>query len=330
MAPVRIPRDDEDEDMQLAVPMAAAFNQDTTTPMSARVGAPQQAPGGGLRETPIDMQSPHYGLPETRTAVLTQTSYLAVIPPDLVGNTTQFRIRLNTPVDWFFTTTLTSAAAGATYSAGLYTNLMRTNNSNVWSTPPFNFPTTLSALERPQWRTYWESHYQYYTVLGLEYKMTFHNPQQNPGCDMVVATFTDSFSTTNANNVHPLNASMQVMENWPDVTFRRVSSAGDNDFSKAYETIKGYWRPGQVKSSVENDEDIRTWTKVGSLPSLTEMLTVSVSKAWDNTVATTGLNVRMDMRWIVQYKDLAPQYRWPTSGQTSIAVVAPSDILFTS
>lgn len=334
MLPARVPNDD-DEDMETAVnmiePMRGGGGDGGVTTLAARGGPPGSGTpgGGGLKETPITLQQHHFGLPDTRTVVLTQTSYLAVIPQDTNGATTIFQLRLNTPVDWFATTGLATAVPGAAFGAGLYTNRIPVSQNGTWPASTQTFPNVLSASERPQWRTYWEKHYTYYTVLGCEYTLTFLNPQTNFNADQVVATFMDSYSATNATNIHPTTATLQVMEHWPDVKFRRVSSAGDGNMSRAYETIKGYYRPGTMRSSVENDEDIKTWTKVGSLPSLTELLTVCVAKAWDNSNATTGLNVRMDMRWIVQYKDLQVNFRWP-AGQTAVTVSAPADIVYTS
>ena len=123
---------------------------------------------------------------------------------------------------------------------------------------------------------------------------------------------------------------MGYMEQWPDVKFRRVASASENR-AQAFETIKGFYRPGQNKNSVENDEDIKTWTKVGSLPSLTETMTVALSKAWDNAIVEpTGLNIRIDMRWIVQYKDTWPILHWPAtiSDQISYNITVPQDITY--
>ena len=290
-----------------------------------------------LKETPITIQRHHFGLEDTTTKVLTQTNYVAIISTgDPQGGTIDFQIRLNTPWDWFLTS-LSTPAAGA-YAPGRFTQMMPFGTSTTWPAvgSQLNFPLTMSSSEAPQWRTWFGKMYQYYTVLGLEYEITLMNPMTGSnvaGWDMVAYYFTDSYSATNATTIHPRTRPLAEMEQWPDVQFMRVPSSGDYDTKKNYRTIKGYYRPGSVRSSVENDEDMRTWTKTGSQPSLTEILTVGCGKAWDHPGASTicpGLNVRIDMRWIVQFKDLNVQYRWPAgAGQAAITHSAPSEIIYT-
>lgn len=284
-----------------------------------------------MKETPITIQQHHFGLPETVTKVITQTSYISSANFSSVasGANPRFQVRLNTPYDWFVTA-LGTASAGGSITPGIYEYPIRYSNTTTptWPSTLQFFPTTLTATERPQWREYFEKHYAYYAVLGCEYEITFMNPMLVGGCDSVIATYKDSYSATNATQVHPSSVSFGDMEQWPDVSFFRVPSTGDNDLSKAYKTIKGYYRPGSMKTSVENDEDMKTWTKVGSQPSLTELLTIVCGKSWDNNQSyPTLLNIRIDMRWIVQYKDIKNPFRWPHVGQTPITVAAPGDIV---
>lgn len=330
MAPAQV--SDDDQDMEVAAGMAEAIGAESRALTTTSQGGMKTM----LKETPITLQKHHFGLPETVTKVLTQTSYITpVTGATPVSGPIQFQFRLNTPYDWFISS-LTTPTTSAAYTTAVFTNPALPGTSKSWPSTLAVYPTILSSStgERPQWREFFEKQYGYYTVLGLEYELTFFNVSTQPGDDVVVAWFTDSYSDTNATFIHPTGRPMRDMEQWPDVSFKRVPAAGDGDTSKAYRVIKGYYRPGSKKTSVENDEDMKTWTKTtaGTLPSLTEIMTVSVAKSWDN--AWTGhcpLNCRIDMRWIVQYKDLKNNFRWPaSSGQTPISLAAPGDILFSS
>jgi hypothetical protein len=311
----------EDDDVPMIEPQA-------TSKAQGAIG--QGTPGGGLGgETPITPQKSHFGLENTRTVVLTQTDYLAVIPNADQLTPVNFVLRLNSPQDWFTTTGLATPVGGSAEAPGLWGAILPAQIAANWPATVVTFPNTLGSSERPQWRAYWEKMYQYYAVLGLEYEITLMNPQSNFSNDIVVASFKDSFSAANATSVHPKTATMAIMEQWPDVNFVRVPSSGDGDMSKSYRVIKGFHKPGSIHTNVENDEDVKTWTKVGSLPSITETMQLSFAKSWENWyTSTTGLNVRIDMRWIVQYKDLLPVYRWPFN-QTAVSTVAPTDILYT-
>lgn len=327
MTPAVVPRDDEDQDMEIAAGMAEAMGAES------RALTTTNSSGGTrtmLKETPISIQRHHFGLPETVTKVLTQTSYVTAITGGASSSATRsIQFRLNTPYDWFTTSVATPTTSSA-YSFGVWGNPVQPGIQKAWPATLGTYPATLLD-KRPQWREYFEKHYAYYTVLGLEYELTLMNPSTIPGDDVVAATFKDSYSSTNATFIHPVGRALRDMEQWPDVNFIRVPAAGDLDTRSAYKTIKGYYRPGSAKTSVENDEDMKTWTKTtaGTLPSLIELMTVSFGKAWDNCVpGANPVMVRMDMRWIVQYKDLKNEYRWPHAGQTAVTVSAPTDILF--
>lgn len=324
MSRPRTVTNDSDENMELAVGLTEGMGApERAMTSSATTGS------GLLKETPIDMQQEHYGLPQTKTVVLTQTDYVSMISGSTQASPTYFQLRLNTPQDWFVTTGIATPVPSSGYAVGLYGYILPTGTAVAWPASLTPFPNTLSTTERPQWRAWWEKQYQYYTVLGVEVEVTFMNPSTTPGADAVIMNFTDSFSANNSTNVHPLDGTVPQMEQWPDVNFQRVKSSGDNNLSNAYSVVKKFYRPGQNKASVENDEDIKTWTKVGSLPSLTETMTFMVAKAWDNAASQrVGVNVRMDMRWIVQYKDLWPAFNWPAQ-QTTITQTAPTDILYT-
>lgn len=278
----------------------------------------------GSQETRISKQMPHFGLPETITAVMPNTTYFSIITPTTPTTMTKFQFRLTSMLDPILTN-LTPATAGAVYTAGVYDAPMNTQTSGSFSNPLRVFPS--SATDRSQWRAYYHKMYQYYAVLGVEWEITMYNPQLNRNCDIVWATTVDTYSAQSNTNVHP-DTTMREMEMWPDVRWGVVRSdnTGASEFSTR--TIKGYYKPGMVKQNVENDEDIKTWTKVAAQPSLTEVMNFYVGKSWLNDVSvSTGLNCRITLRQIVQYKDLNVQFRWPATGQTAVTLTAPADIL---
>lgn len=328
--------DDEMTGVFVANALRAAANDppgETTTAMTVAGGTSN----GIVRETPITRQISNFGLEDTHTAVLTQTSYVTIAFTNTTNQTEHLEVRLNTPVDWFVGPSITAPTAGSALANGLYNAVfpaqaVSLNTPLSWPAILRNFPTNHpNSGERPQWRQWFEKLYQYYVVLGLEYEITMYNPSTNANHDAVCAYYFDQFSAQNATSVHPNSATIAQMEQWPDANFVRIPSNGDGDMSKAYRVIKGYHKPGRIRHNVENDEDVRTWTKVGANPSLTEIMTLKFSKAWDNGYPSAQpIMIRMDMRWIVQYKDLNPVFRWPSSqtpGPTT-TLIAPSDINF--
>lgn len=321
-------RVDRDEEMHEDNPHQVA----TIPPAPAARGSavPSQSTGGMGQETRITPQRPHYGLPNTHTAVLPFTSYFSVVTGVTTGSLpTKFSIRLNTPYDTIISA-YSTPVAGAGFGSGLYDKLVGTTTGVLWQATLLNFPSapTTGSAESPQWRDWWDQMYAYYAVIGLEYEFTIVSPQRLVNNDVCIASYIDTFSTTNSTLVHPVSVSLHEMSYWPDVSFTKISGRTDGSTENTYRTIKGHYRPGQAHKNVENDEDVKTWTKVGSIPSLNENLTLCFGKGWNNDISTgTPLNVRMTLRWIVQFKDLSNQVRWPTVSQTPFSLTAPTDII---
>lgn len=152
--------------------------------------------------------------------------------------------------------------------------------------------------------------------------------------DAVCAVQMDTYSdtATSTGNVLPLTqyAEMRAFKNikWYPI--------------KGGETtvIKGTYKPGQAKRNIVNDGDVKTWTKTdGSVPNLKEILTLNffmdpfyncrVPDTYDTTgtITTTGgfnkacVNMEVNLKYIVQYKDLKVQGRYPNTVITDQPIV---------
>jgi hypothetical protein len=105
----------------------------------------------------------------------------------------------------------------------------------------------------------------------------------------------------------------------------------DNDQADNKDTmiISGSYKPGQSKKNVRNDEDVKTWTAVSAAPSLTEELKLVFFRANLATapLLNTGCNCYLEVKYIVQFKDLKENYRYPQAGQAAITQSAPGDIV---
>ena len=329
-----IPRDDEDEDMQLSADLVSggglSSNDGNRVSTQLRSSAGGQPARKGSQETAVIPQTPHYGLPETITAVMPSTFYFSVLT-DTTKDIMHFaEFRLTSMIDQSIST-FTTPTPSANYSRGLYNQCLPTSNATAWPTAPnaISFPTTM-APDSSTWRTYYHKMYQYYRVLGIEYEFTIQNSQYNVGNDVLVATVIDTYSLQSAVNVHPLGTSVKTaeMEQWSDVRWHIVRSSIDGTQDGTFRTVKGYYKPGKVRNNVENDEDVTTWTKVGQSPDLTEKISIGFGKSPFNTsLLSSGCNVRVKMRKIVQYKDLNVAFRWPSASLTDIVLTAPDDIL---
>lgn len=312
----------DDEEMQ---------NQSETTAdtqVATTAFGPRNAnPRGGNHETPVIFQRSHFGLPETTTQVFTSSTYFSIISTSSSGNASNLRVRLTSIPDKI-ASSISGAIVGNPIQPGIYSSGLKTNTpatgSNWTAASTFPFPTT--TTDGWQWRSWYIKMYQYYHVMGCEYEFTFQNIAQTPYGGCVVASFIDTYNPIQSTQIHPTDATLSQMEQWPDVTWTRIRSSSEGNTDVSQQTLKGYYYPGKVNQNVENDEDVSTWTSVVSTPTLTENITLRFFPDMFNELGETRLNCRLRMRLIVQLKDLNPVFRWPAA-QTAVTLTAPTDIL---
>lgn len=327
--PLPPPDDDEEDWFEEIFPPGASgsdpFNMDvdsgpggTPEPTAARAGV---APGGGnqvSKETPISQYpSLSYGLQETHTTILPWVGWCSVAMG--VGATPiRMSLRMNSIWDMFKNAIGTSPADGASFATpGIFGKPSRENGN----ASAMRFPKTMadgtSAAERPQWRDYWVQLYEYYTVLGCEYEIVVENPSANLGANVLVAHEFDSYSNAEgaSGNEMPVAPIDEIM-NFKNIRYDNVgsSSAGQNTAANIA-IIKGTYKPGMIKRNIVNDGDVKTWTKAdGSLPNLNEFLQIFFVKhpmAHASQIYT--VNVQVKLKYIVQFKDLRKQARYPNS-----------------
>lgn len=286
-----------------------------------------------MHETPITKAVPTYGLPETHTCVLPFTMYFSGTTGATPGDiTTTFSVRLNSIYD-IFMNTLSAQTAGAAKNANtLYNKIAATEGqTNNFPATVFNFPAATSTgantAEAPAFRAWFEKMYEVYTVLGVEYELTIHNPNRSVNGDIIVGYAETSFGSTSSEQQIPA-AALYYMERWPGIKWQIIKSQGDGATDHCIDIIKGHYRPGQARRNVFNDEDIKTWTATSASPAnFTEQLQVFFGKApFNDTDSLNHINFRLHLRIICQFKDLKVNFRYP-AGQSAVTLSAPADLI---
>lgn len=144
--------------------------------------------------------------------------------------------------------------------------------------------------------------------------------------DIVCAVQYDTYSdtATSTGNVMPLTRYSEVR------TYKNIKWYPVQGGSKT--VIRGTYRPGQAKRNIVNDGDVKTWTATSTtLPNLKEILTLNF---WNDpfyvgqgpatfgtsagpTASGTGrggcANMEINLKYIVQFKDLKQQARYPNT-----------------
>ena len=123
--------------------------------------------------------------------------------------------------------------------------------------------------------------------------------------------------------VMPITNIAEIMA-YKHVKFHTIENSLSNG-KNAYTIIKGTYKPGQAKRNITNDGDVKTWTATGTtLPNLKEILTLNfVKHPLCHKADAVGCNIQIRLKYIVQYKDLKQQARYPNT------ITSDQDIVLT-
>lgn len=292
-----------------------------TPEASAARAAVGGGPGGSVsKETPISpYPSLSYGLQETHTTILPYRYWCSGGLLDY-GPPLQMEIRMNAIWDMIKSPVTTLASAGTIAAKAFHTLPVGPGGVHV-ATATFPMEPATGATERPQWRDFWVRLYENYTVLGCKWKVTIINVNNARGADIECAVQYDSYSDTNgtAGNIMPL-ANYNEVKAFKNIQWYRAEAAtNENQEANNTMVISGTYKPGMISRNIKNDGDVKTWTAVGTtLPNLKEILTLNFYKAGLNysTTANTAFNMCVELDYIVQFKDLKEQARYPSSKTT--------------
>nr|QTE03910.1 MAG: capsid protein [Phoenicopteridae parvo-like hybrid virus] len=290
------------------------------------------AGGGGpnaqSKETPVSIPpSITYGLQETHTTILPWTGWLAAVNIDY-GTPVQLPIRMNAISDMIPVTTIASPASGAAFGAK---GISGRKVDTAGNASTLQFPATFTGgstdpTERPAWRNYWFDIYDYYTVLKCHYEIIFENPLAATSVGnlgLLVGTQFDSYSDTasSVGNVMPLAtlADSLYFKNmrWEKTDSQYINEQQRTDGNRS--VISGTWMPGMTKRNIVNDGDVKTWTKTdGTIPNLKEIFTVNFWRhpfaiATGGTTSQGFANIQINLKYVVQFKDLKLQARYPNT-----------------
>lgn len=290
-------------------------------------------PNGQSKETPVSIPpSITYGLQETHTTILPWNGWITAANLDY-GLAVQLPIRMNGVTDMLPITTLTDPAAGSAFAAkGLYAAKATNNGGRSFVPYPASFASaSTDPTERPSWREYWFQIYEYYTVLKCHYEIIVENPvtlSNAPYNGILIGTQFDSYSDTasSVGNVMPPTTLVESMA-FKGLRWEKVDSQGSFEQQRTDNNrtvITGTWMPGMTKRNIVNDGDVKTWTATAGLvpPNLKELLTVNFWRhpfVNANSAASvlTCANIQINLKYVVQFKDLKLQARYPNTASAA-------------
>lgn len=208
------------------------------------------------------------------------------------------------------------------------------------------------TIETPKWRGYFADKYQYYTVLGCDYKIKFRVRPESAGPYPA-----NTLPTCNDFAVYMYKCGLQrpptnvgsaiIPHSWKilhtGVDYQRlpgpkyittVGSTGgtvvNTDWdgnTQGWTTFSGHIGIGDIKHEVTEDELQQTWHKMTEVPPTPELLVFHIQVDEFNTNATTAylLDYVIECTYLTQFKDIKAQYQYPTQ-ETAFAAISAASI----
>ena len=219
-------------------------------------------------------------------------------------NVCSFRLRGTSYTDYMNGATFTNYVGAPNHG-----DLSYENENSV----PFIFgPNPAQGSITCAWVPYCHQLYQKYHVLKCIYDITFENTDEVRGNRFSV------FMKKYGEQAFPsLDYEYEVDNHNSDIkTLDTNRNAAHN--SKSSVTYNGTYQAGDYGEDVINDALHEIWTSVGSQPLYSEGLEFTVRRHRTQAAAVGFQNiyVRMNVKYIVQFKDLKQQFRWFRKGVT--------------
>lgn len=340
----------------------------------ARSAGPSSAPSSSsMQVTPVARMPPSYPFHQTTEAILEHYgggSYMISSAAD----TGALKIRMNTYHQPYAETSGSVADAtnyGENAATTWYRQPMGRYVLNKGSTGDimeklYNrkmrtiaaplFPTGTVSDMSPSGATYYNLHYNAYTVTKCEWMLRVEFPfhaikgtyttDDAPSAANVLASMTPVYEWTTTPPSHtgarvfthyemtgdtitavspPINAPTYNMERWNNAYDNKVTIPVHGT-----KTIRGTWYPGKVKHNPLNDDDVQVWSTTGAVPGAghLEHLVIQLKEIAnangknDATGTYYMVNFYLDVKWHVQFKERKTEIQYPTTNQTNLSGTA--------
>jgi len=308
-------------------------------PEAARIAGGGGGPNSVSKETPI---SPYptltYGLQETHTTILPWCAYMSSVGmTHSAPNVLEFR--MTQPHDILSTELSTLAAAGTWVQANY--NVPYNGSLTRDTATAAEFPATIQngtfVGEMASWWTFWRKQYEYYTVLGCEWEITIDCPVQDRGAEIALAWDYNSHTDTAgaSGNKTPQDQSLIRFKQYKGINWVNIPCSTDGPFGQSMKTLSGHYKPGQAKRNIQNDGDVKTWVATNNggtaaSPTLKEFLTLYLYRHelayLKPATKLPGVNIQVKLKYIVQFKDLLQNARYPNTTSTDFSLTIDADV----
>lgn len=317
-APRRDPPGNEvDHDMGQGTSTAVATVSAAAAPAGAGKG------GKSYHETPVTYARPTYQLQDTHTTILPMFFNFAFTGLDHMGGV---RLTINcTNVISPFTSYPAMDVCPTTgdIAKGVYLGMVP--NANTWVNPRQDgvvpSATALPVDSYVQGHKFWSKMYEYYTVTKCHYTLRIYPAvtSSTKGNGYMMGQYRESFKATERlNQARPDDISLWKMKHQEGILWTEKFGISQNDgVTNLVNEYDGTYVAGSSKTNVQNDEDQKTWHKVADKPDMEETHNFVFYRQptiprgdLEDTAKTYRFNATLEVKYVVQYKDRLPAWRY--------------------
>lgn len=173
----------------------------------------------------------------------------------------------------------------------------------------------------PAYRKWYANLYDFAHCMETDYRITYFSGDQNESFENMIVY--EGMNCTSDNNTAriPEDADLQKVMHWPYLKEHRINGRTSEKPRREY-VISGTWTDNAQfpMKMVPNEEDQKTWTSMSStdftdraLNYREELLLLHYSD-YDSTHTPAYYNIRVDLRYKVQFRDLSQYARFLGTG----------------
>jgi hypothetical protein len=310
------------------------MNVPTDAPMLQAGSTTSSSTGNGQETSVSPYDRVERGIfTETRTVELPWTGFLSMNNVDK-DTPVALKLRLNSPYNFLIDNTLVGQTIATAATKGLSNTLhpLGTGVNSTTITVNTAFPHTIVGPSAktatvssygtlnghasiPAWLKWYEKIYESYHVIKCDWTITATSTVNSYDRKPRLFVEYDAYTGSSTGNIIPTNKNLRHYMKWPRVSTHElgVPGQGKNQDENAVRTFHGTWMPGTIQKNTKNEEDIKTWYATGSEPSPAWVEQVVLLAMLDDTAVPTqqpSINIRMDLKWTIQFKDLKSYYRY--------------------
>lgn len=172
-----------------------------------------------------------------------------------------------------------------------------------------------AVIQRPYWREYWMQFYEYWTVLETRVKLNCWITGTNGTRAAVMYwgyTGLQKVPLEYGNPAVPLRErDYDRMKGFKKIFLRPNPDGSRHQFENSKQISFVYHR-GDGVHEVAEDELVQTWIKGDNVPKEQNNLTIILTSPQNTNGLTTGINIEIEIEYVVQMKDLKAIYQFPT------------------